>query len=269
MPFSKENNYTPETFDDVMTRLREGVNAKFGTSYTQTSFVGTGWYKFFYPLVQQILETENLFAQTYAKLQDYIRQSNEKIAQPKTPREGLIEVFKQNGYTASLKPQTVSNGGTLYLCVDLNPNDADFNSHAQKVWDLLKTYTVAGLYYNGTHRGTSRLSNGQDFTFAFDTPTRTPIYLKLQVQLSQNSTIVADKESVIKEKLLANLDQFYHLGNNFEPARYFTVSRDAPYAAAVALSYSTDDETYSTAVYQAEYTDLFVFDVSRISVEIV
>lgn len=270
MPFTTENNYVPETFNDLMTRFMQGVNSQFGTSYTQESFVGTGWYKFFYPIAQNILTVENLFAQTYAKLQDYIRTTNEAIAIPKTPREGLIKTFADRGFVISIEPQTLANAGTLGVCVDVDPAAAGFTQTKQTILDILKEYTVAGLYYNGNQTGTSRLSNGQDFTFAFYTPTRRDLYLKLNVQLSQNTSIVADDRNTIKSKLLANLSALYQLGNNFEPDKYFTISRDAPYASKITLSYSfTGNEgSYETDVYQANFKDLFEFTDAHIEVVI-
>lgn len=270
MPYTDENNYVPETFNDLMIRFMNGVNARFGTSYTQESFVGTGWYKFFYIIAQNILTVENLFAETYAKLQDYIRTTNEKIAIPKTPREGLIKTFAERGYTISIEPQTLSNAGKLGVCVDTDGTAADYATKKQEILDILKDYTVAGLYYNGDQTGTSRLSNGQDFDFAFYLPTRRNMYLKLTVQLSQNTNIVADSIDTIQEKLLANLAALYKLGNNFEPDKYFTISRDAQYASKITLEYSFTGEegSYASSVYMADFKELFLFESSHIEVVI-
>lgn len=268
MAFTTDNNYVPDSFDDLMTRFMEGVNNRFGTTYARDTFVGTGWYKFFYVIAQCILEVEQVFAETYAKLQDFIRTTNETIAIPKTPREGLIKTFADRGYLISIQPQTQSNAGTLGVCVDVDSSASDWATTKQTILDILKDYTVAGLYYSGAHTGTSRLSNGQDFTFAFDTPTRKNTHLRLTVTLSQNTNIVADDEQTIKEKLLSNLSELYKLGNNFEPEKYFTISRDAPYASAVKLEYSFDGSTYESAIYTANYKDLMLFDISRIWVVI-
>lgn len=270
MPYSTENNYTPESFNDIMTRFMQGVNSRFGTNYTLESFVGTGWYKFFYPIAQNILTVENLFAETYVKLQDYIRTTNETIAIPKTPREGLIKTFADRGFLVSLEPQTLANAGVLGVCVDVDPTAEDFATTKQTILDILRDYTVAGLAYHGAHEGTSRLSNGQDFSFAFDTPTRKAAYVKLTVTLSQNTNLVADNEAVIKQKLLANLAELYKLGNNFEPEKYFTISRDAPYASAVSLQYSFTgaDASYTSTIYEADFKDLLEFDSSRVWVVI-
>ena len=143
------------------------------------------------------------------------------------------------------------------------------NYAAQKaqILTMLKDYTVAGLYYAGTERGEVTLSNGQVFEFGFYPPTKKEASLKLDITLSKNSTILADKEDEVKDKLLANLAQLYTLGNNFEPEKYFTISRDAPYASAVKLQWKTDGD-YSSSVYQADFKDLWLFDKERIEVVI-
>ena len=267
MPYSNTNDFTPDTLEDLMYQFMQGVNARFGTSYTVETFVGTGFYKYFYEVAQNILAAENTFAEIYAKLQDYFRHTNETIAIPKTPREGLIKTFKDAGYVISIEPQTQQNAGTLGVCVLVDTAGETYAAQKAQILTMLKDYTVVGLYYSGTERGDVTLSNGQVFEFGFYPPAKKEASLKLDITLSKNSTILADKEDEVKDKLLANLAQLYTLGNNFEPEKYFTISRDAPYASAVKLQWKTDG-AYSAAVYQADFKDLWLFDKERIEVVI-
>lgn len=267
MPYTTDQNYIPDTFSDIMNSFMQGVNERFGTSYTVETFVGTGFYKYFYEVAQNILKAENTFAEAYAKLQDYFRHTNETIAIPKTPREGLIKTFKDAGYVISIEPQTQENAGTLGVCVLVDTAGDNYAAQKAQILSMLKDYTVAGLYYSGSESGKVTLSNGQEFDFAFHTPAKKNASLKLDITLSKNSTLLADKEDEVKDKLLANLAQLYTLGNNFEPEKYFTISRDAPYASAVKLQWKTDGE-YSSAVYQANFKDLFLFSKDRIEVVI-
>lgn len=267
MPYSDDQNYVPDSFQDLMTQFMQGVNKMFDTNFTYERFVGTGFYKYFFIIAQQILDAENAFAECYAKLQDYIRTTNETIAIPKTPREGLLKVFADKGYSISLEPQTLENAGKLGLCVDVDPEGGQFDDQKQEILQTLKDCTVAGLYYAGEHRGMVRLTNGQDFDFAFYTPVRYDACLKLTIKLSKNTNMVADTPARIKEKLLANLADAYRLGNNFEPEKYFTISRDAPYAGAVSLEWKTVGK-YSKDVYEADFKELFIFDQDRIEVVI-
>lgn len=268
MPYNNDNNYIPETFQDIMTRFMQGVNSFFGTSFTYESFVGTGFYKYFFVIAQNILTAENTFAEAYVKLQDYIRTTNERIAIPKTPRQGLIDTFAKAGYVISIEPQTQENAGTLGVCVDTDPESGEFADKKKQILTMLKDYTIAGLYYNGEHRGNVRLSNGQDFEFAFFTPNRQEMSLKLSITLSQNSNIVADNEEEVRQKVLANLASLYRLGNDFEPAKYFTISRDGEYASAVELQWSLSgaENDYSKDILKANFKDLFLFDAARIEV---
>ncbi len=268
MPYTTENNYTPDTMQDLMNQFMLGVNERFGTSFTRETFVGTGFYKYYYEIAQQILKAENTFAEAYAKLQDYIRTTNETIAIPKTPREGLINLFSKAGYVISLEPQTQGNAGTLGVCVEVDTAAADFPNQKTQILTMLKDYTVAGLYYSGDQRGVVRLTNGQDFDFAFWAPVRADMSLRLTVTPSKNSTILVDSTDQIKEKLLNNLAALYQLGNNFEPEKYFTISRDAPYASAVLLEWKTGSNQYSKNIYEANFKDLFQFDEKRIEVVI-
>lgn len=265
MPYSKTNNYTPDSFEDIITRLMDGVNAQFKTDFVYETFVGTGFFKFFYILAQEILAVENEFALAYAKLQDFIRTNNERIAVPKTPREGLIKTFKAKGYTVSLRPQTLSNAGRLGVCVQADASAADFDDKKKEILTMLKDYTAAGIFYEGDQRGMVRLSNGQDFEFAFYTPVLKQATLRLTVTVSQNTALRADGADDIRKTLLANIAEAYGLGLNFEPEKYFTISRDAPYAASIKLEWRTDGE-FSSAVYEANFRDLFVFAADRVEV---
>lgn len=267
MPYSKNNNYTPDSFTDIMTDLMEGVNREFKTEFTYESFVGTGYFKYFYILAQVLLARENEFAEAYVKLQDFIRTTNERIAIPKTPREGLIKTFSDRGYTVSLRPQLLSNAGKLGVCVLADTSDADYDDKKKEILEILKDCTAAGLYYDGDQRGYVRLSNGQDFEFAFYLPTRKTASLRLTVTVSQNTSLRADDADEIRKKLLANIAHEYGLGKNFEPEKYFTISRDAPYAASVKLEWKTDGN-FESAIYEANFRDLFVFSAERVEVTV-
>ncbi|WP_424244958.1 hypothetical protein Dip510_000066 [Elusimicrobium posterum] len=268
MPYYNDSGFIPATFDDAMQLIMEGVNEKFKTSYTYDTFQGTNFYKFFYSLVQNGIETENIFAEIYAKYQDYIRTTNEKIAIPKTPVEGLIKTFKDVlGITLSVKQQDADNAGTLAVCAQLKEEDEDYASKKIKVLNALKDYTVAGLYYEGDQRGEAALSNGQFFEYGFYLPVYHPAQLRLEITNSRNTNLLVDSDEDIKEKVLANIKNLYGLGVDFNPERYFTVERDAPYAGKVVLKYKTPDMTeFSTDLFKASYRDLFEFDKEDIEI---
>lgn len=267
MPFNDESGFTPDSFNDIMTRLREGINSKFSVNFTEEDFVGTNFYKFSYTLAQEVLAREIEFSEAYAKLQDYIRAQNINLAAPKTPVEGLIAAFKDEGYIISVRPMTLATAGKIGVCVDVDSEAEDYAEKKQSILSLLNTYTVGGIYFDGTESGNVVLSNGQSFPFAFYTPIKYEAYLKLTISLSTNSNILKDDDDAIKQILLKNLAELYALGRNFEPDRYFNIYRDAQYASSVKLEWKTTAEgTYSDAVFAADFRDLFTFSSDRIEV---
>ncbi len=262
-----QGGYVPSGFNDILARLIARVNEQFGTSYTEQTFVGTNFYKCFYPLIQEVISAEADFAEAYEKLADYIRDTNSVLNVSKTPDDALISAFKEAGYVLSLEKNTLDNAGTIAACVDVDGDAEDYPAKKAEILELLKENTVAGMYFKGSERGFRTLTNGQDMEFAFALPLRSNMALKLTLTLSGDTNILVESEDEIKNKLLKNLADMYSLGRKFEPARYFTISRDCPYAAAVLLEYKKDgEESWSSGVYQSDYTDLFVFDKNNIEV---
>ena len=167
--------------------------------------LATNIYKLLYPIAQEFATSNNLTAEIYSYLQNYIASTNEAIAIPRTPRDGLIENFATpantvivdpddtsktlltNGLKISLKANDGTNGGNLGICIDL---DNTAYTHTQwaaikaKLGALIKDFTVAAMWYLGGNvadqlttspytfgtKGTFLLSNGQtipyDFLFA-------------------------------------------------------------------------------------------------------
>lgn len=271
MPYDQQNGFVPRSFDDIMTVYMTAVNEVFNLDYDMDSFRGSNFYKYYYAGAQVILTCEATFAEAYARLRDYIRTVNERINIPKTPRDGLIAAFEALGYVVSLEPQTRANAGTLGLCVLLE-DDIGSESFLKKKAEILlalKTYTDAGIFAIGDQRGEVALSNGQKFDFGFDLPVFHDVYLQLTVAVSKNTSILPDSTEKIKEKLLSNLSAEYRLGREFEPGKYFSVLRDAPYAAGVSLLWKkTEEDAWSAEVYPCTYRELFRIAPERVSVVI-
>lgn len=265
MPYTDKNGYVPYTMEEVMQLILLDVNAGFKTSYSYDQFIGTGFYKFFYVLAQRIVALSGSFGEVYAKLQDYIRFMNEQINAPAVNPESALKILQNAGFTASVRPVTQATAGEWAFCVDLDSAAAGYAQQKQRVFDLLKTCTAGGIYFPGTETGTSVLSNGQAMPYAFYLPTRHAVSLKLTINTSAASGVSVPAEAQIKQMLLDNLAAMYRLGVNFEPERYFTISRDAPYAAAVKLEYQKEaGGAWTSSVYEADFKDLFVFDQSHI-----
>lgn len=124
MSFAQENGYTPESFEDIISDIREGINEQFTTSYTEESFVGTGWYKYAYSIAQKVQEGEIKSSEIFQKLQEYIPLTNESIQRPSVSFPGLVDSFTSNGYVASVKPPIEADAGKVGICVDVTDDHA-------------------------------------------------------------------------------------------------------------------------------------------------
>jgi hypothetical protein len=257
MPFSQEAGYTPSTIQTIMDSLMVNINTQFGTTYTSESFVGTNFYKYFYALAQKLQANEISTSEIFAKLQQYIAITNERISRPVVTSPGLIEKLENEGYVASVKPMVDADAGKIHICVDVDETADDYADTKLDICTIIKDSTVAGAVTQGTEVETIVLSNGQSFDFKYNLPTRIEVLLRLTITLSENNQVVVGTPDETKIKLLDNINARYRLGRNFEPQRYFSVV-DAPWASKVLLEWSDDDGgSWSSDVFDAEYNELF------------
>lgn len=265
MGFSSEAGYVPSSVEDIMLELMNGVNTQFGTSYTSETFVGTGFYKYFYSLAQRVSTNEIKASEVFLKLQDYFDYTNEQIVHPKITPIGLIEALAEAGYIASVKPMIEADAGKKHVCVDVDETDAEYATTKLAICNLIKDYTAGGIVTVGTETEDLTLTNGQLFTFSYNLPTRIDVMLKLTITVSRNNqSVIADPEDT-KMTLLENIAAEYRLGRDFEPERYFTIA-DAPWASDILLEYSVNSGVdYSSAVYSADYNELFTISLANIT----
>jgi len=273
MGFAQDSGYTPDTFETIMSFVREGVNTQFGTSYTEETFVGTNWYKYAYQIVQRIQQGEVKTSEIFQKLQQYIALTNERIQRPSVSFPGLIESFDSQDFIASVKPPAEADAGKIFICVLLDDADPDYgtgnaNDEKLKVATLISEYVAAGMVTMGSEVTAITLSNGQEFDFKFDLPDKTPILLRLTATKSRNQVLTVPSDEEIRQKIFENVNARYRLGWDFEPERYYGVS-DALWANDVTLEWSDDaGGTWHPEVFVAAYTDLFTFELGDISVVI-
>jgi hypothetical protein len=150
-------------------------------------------------------------------------------------------------------------------------DNEDYADIKEAICTLLSEITVAGAVTQGTESESIVLSNGQSFDFKYNLPNRIQVGLKLTITLSENNQVVIGNPDGTKSKLLENIATKYRLGRNFEPQKYFTVV-DAPWASQVLLEYTTDvinddvepGASYSSAVFDADYDDLFEVALERV-----
>lgn len=266
MSFSSENGYVPITFDSMMDLIRQGINVQFNMTFTPETFVGTNYYKYFYTLVQRVVENQTKASEIFLKLQSYIAETNARIQRPSVSLPGLIDSFESKGYVISLKPMSESDRGAVNICVLVDPDADDFPEKRLEICTNIKDFVCAGVLSYGDHTESILLSNGQAFEFSFYEPVRTPVKLMLTLTLSDNYVMAIPTDEEIRISLFENIQERYRLGWDFEPQRYFT-QEDAPWAATIKLEYSDDDGiTWEDEVYEADFRDLFTLSVADITV---
>jgi hypothetical protein len=125
MAFDLVNGYQPRTFDEILTAVVASVNSQFGTTYDNTTIVGTEFYKFFYAGIQEVIQSESYTAEITAKMTDYIRTANEQINLPKSTIDGFIGSLQDElALDSTIKDITDSSeAGFLFLCVDVDDGE--------------------------------------------------------------------------------------------------------------------------------------------------
>jgi hypothetical protein len=167
-------------------------------------------------------------------------------------------VYVSNGSIGGTVSGATMTGGT---------DNPDYEDLKLEVCTILSQISIGGVPTQGTETETITLSNGQSFDFSFYLPNRMATKLKLTITTSENNQVVIKTPDQIRENLLANINLRYALGKNFEPQRYYSVV-DAPWAAQIVLEYSLDDGvTYSTAVYDTDFDELF--DINLEDIELI
>lgn len=254
--FDIENNYTPSSVEEIIDFVREGINTEFGTSYTTETFLGTNWYKYFYQIAQRFVVNETKTAEIFQKLSLYISIINERINHPATSSEGLIAKLAEAGYTTtSIKPMIETDRGKLHLCVDVDDTDPEYDDIKEEICQIISDYTCAGVVSIGTESEDITISNGQQFTYAFNLPDKTVTLLRVTITVSDNTNIAVPSDEDIRNAIFLNIANRYRLGWDFEPQKYYTIG-DAPWASEILVEYSIDDgSNWETEIFEAEYDE--------------
>ena len=268
MSYAQDNGYTGQTFAEIMTELREGVNAQFGTSYTDENFTGTNWYKYSYVWAQKVLLGETKTSEIFTKLQEYIATTNLRIQRPSVSVPGLLDSFDAEGYVVSVKKNLIGDAGTISICVLVDADDPDYAAIKLEICTLIKSYVVAGMVTLGDQVESITLTNGQSFDFKFYLPDPTPVILRVTITRSDNTILPTPTDETIRAAILANIGTRYRLGWNFEPQRYYTLD-DAPWASSVLFEWSINDGAdWETEIFDAGFRDLFTLNLEDIELVI-
>lgn len=266
MSFASENGYVPVSFEAMMELIMNGLNAQFDTGYTTETFLGSNHYKYFYVLVQRVMENQNKTAEIFAKLSQYISSTNLKIQRPSVSLPGLIDSFESKGYVISVAKTTSVDPGEIEITVQLDNTLPNYAAKKIEVAKLLSEFVVAGMVTKGTEVTPIVLSNGQSFDFKFRLPYIFETLLRLTVTQSENQSVSLPTDEQLRLQLFNNLNARYRLGWDFEPQRYMTIP-DLPWASDILLEYSIDDgSTWSSDVYTSPADVLFKYSVEDMEV---
>lgn len=264
MSYISESGYIPLSVPELMDIVMANVNTQFGTTYTQDTFVGTNFYKYFYAMIQRLQENEVKTSEIFLRMQEYFVITNENIQRPNTTHPGIYDYFLSKGYFVSTKPPADADAGKAYICVDVDDAADDYAVKKLEICNIVKDCVVAGVISQGTESESITLSNSQAMDFKFNLPTKIPVILRLTITLSENNQFTISTPEVTRQKLYDNIIAKYKLGKNFEPQRYFSVV-DAPWASQVLLEWSDDDGgIWHSTVYDSAYNEVFTFELADI-----
>lgn len=267
MKWDSEKGVIPEDFE---THMRRYYSAFINSSaeYNQiayNTFLASDEYKVYYPAVQVDMYADNIMAETFTRMSEFIQATNQKILNPTTTPNALIAgLYTEFGLKASVKQMTEENAGKLHVAIDYTPDD-DLNYQIGAYME--STCVVASTYMVGDIEQPIVLSEGGNETYRWVAQTEKNMLFKITITVSRNSTATTDTPEDILDTFMSNWDEFYWIGMDVEPERYFEINRDAPYASEIITEYSLDDgTTWETAPYKSEYDTKFIptLDVSNI-----
>lgn len=266
MSYEQDNGYTPETFDEIMDKVRIGVNTQFSTNYDVDTFVGTGWYRFAYPLVQRIQNNEVKTSEIFVKLAEYIVQKNIQINRPSVSLPGTIDTFEDAGYRIGVEPTREDTTGEIRIAIDLELDDPDFAAKKLEICMLMKQCTIAGTVSFGDQSEFITLSNGQSFEYKFKLADKNPIKFRITLVDSINTAIAIPSDESIRLAFYQNYGARYRMGWNIEPQKYYNQG-DAIWAASVLVEYSLDNGVnYLSTIHTATYDELWTLNLEDVDV---
>lgn len=264
MSFASNTGYVPQTVAQLMDVVRVNVNTQFGTTYTEDTFLGTNFYKYFYALIQRLQENEVKTSEIFLRMQEYFAITNEQIRRPNTTPAGILDIFEDAGYSVSVKEPLEADAGKVYICVDVDSGADDYAETKLAICNIIKDCVVAGVVSMGTESESITLSNNQSFDFKYSLPDKIAIDIKVTIVISDNNSYTIGSDASVRETIFANINDRYHLGMDFEPQRYVSI-QDIPWAKTVLLEYDAGSGFVST-VAALDFDEVYTFAIGDITV---
>ncbi|GLT13916.1 hypothetical protein [Vibrio algivorus] len=267
MKWDSELGAIPEDFDTHMGRYYSAFinsSAEYN-NIAYNTFLASDEYKVYYPAVQVDMYADNIMAETFLQMSEFIQTTNLKISNPTTTPNALIAGLRENfGLRSSVQEMTEENAGKMHVAIDYTPDD-DLNLQIAAYME--STCVVASTYMVGDIEQSIVLSEGGIETYRWVAQTEQDMIFKITMKVSRNSTAATDTPEDVLSKFMANWNEFYWIGMDVEPEKYFEINRDAPYASEIITEYSLDDgTTWETSPYESPYNIKFIptLDIANI-----
>jgi hypothetical protein len=305
MAFNLENGFTPNSFEEELQNLIDGINAQFNENYVIDTFRLTDFYRIAYPIIQYMLLTQNNIGVLLDYYERYIKTVDDKITRPITTNDGVIDYFDRNGYHLSYRQvkdpteayQTINEmmdavigggsftsanatdaknqlqlirnaAGNMFVCV-MAKDGIEYNK--ETVAKLMNDSMSIGNIYIGSESQSIILNNGLLWTFSWELPTQELLYIKAEITLSRNKkSYTQDTDSQLKQKIIDNIRTRCLLGQDFEPDSLLQIDADIPYASDINVSWRLDPgDEWSGTVKKNDYNIKEYTNANSIDIDII
>lgn len=200
MGYANESGYTPLTVEALMEIVRGNFNTQFGTSYTTETFLGTDAYKYYYGLIQRLQQNEVKTSEIFNKIQDYFRTTNQLISRPIVTNPGIIDKFKTEGYTASVKKIDNTDRGKLFVCIDVKDDHSrgqvEITSYANLVSGTDDTIQVGATVFTA-QAGAATLGTATFQAATSNTATATSLAAQINAHATAGALVLATSVGAI------------------------------------------------------------------------
>ncbi|GMO63368.1 MAG: hypothetical protein Ta2D_10210 [Rickettsiales bacterium] len=257
--------------------ILDNFNKIDNSNLTMSMFINSSLYAICYAIAQRFVEIQNMASGIYDYYESYVKKVNEKISQPLTTNNGIIDYFNRNGYMFYAKEiinpvedynvittalNNLINSGTeinvsiaqsMLNSLDNIKNSAGNNyfciakidgseNDNQEIANLINNCCDVSNIFYGDKSGSVILNNNQQITYKWVEPIKELLNWRITLTLSKNYSGNYLNDNQIKDLFKENLKKYCKLGNNIEPDRLLEIDRDGlNYCADILVEWKNDD----------------------------
>jgi hypothetical protein len=233
MADTKYTSFTVDTFDSLRAKYETGVNTYLQNLNLEpiTDFTGGAYDLAFYPIAQQLIETQAKYNQLLTDI--YIFPT---ITQQVINRNNSVEdtftalIFKTFGVESNFKPLTEDMAGTVSLAVNFTTTFIDSQENRSKIYHLMNENLVAGLWFYGDDAG-EFIDRTQYKLFPSVKVVRD---VKIEYRVKKFNDYPVLNPQQIKDIFLKNFNTKYVLGVEFSNEEYLSY-QELPFTSFINL----------------------------------